>query len=75
MPKPELTPCPFCGGEMFIDKEYRFLHRTKFQKVVSIFTKEPEIWAYFSQCKCCGALGPWTKNKAGAIRLSNMRVK
>lgn len=73
MAQTELKPCPFCGGEMRIESEYRFPWRNWARRLISRITREPETEAFFSVCNCCGANGPWGKSKNTAIRLNNMR--
>lgn len=71
---PKIIPCPFCGGEMFLKGEFRYYHYSPMRRVWARIIGEPNIWAWFTQCRCCAAVGPWSKSKSEAIRLSNERV-
>lgn len=71
----QFFPCPFCGGEMFINSEFRFPRYSLLRRLWARITKEPDILAYFGQCRCCAATGPWYKSRTAAIMACNRRVK
>jgi hypothetical protein len=75
MAQTELKPCPFCGGKMRIESEYRFPWRNRLRRWISRITREPETEAFFTVCQSCAAVGPWGKSKSTAIRLNNMRCE
>lgn len=54
----KLLPCPFCGGEAYLDISQPAGDETEYFTVV---------------CRCCAAEGPWFNVKGSAVAAWNRR--
>lgn len=65
--RPELEPCPFCGGTY---ATVRKLLRDGYAD----FKDDPDAYAYTIGCHACAAEGGWAKSESGARRWWNTRA-
>ena len=61
----ELLPCPFCGGNGYIQKAGSIMDHP--------MAVNPQVWAVY--CETCGASTGWgSVNEEGSVELWNRRA-